>query len=66
MQLELNREEIELLRGLVERELEGINPEIHHSATAQKREELRDQRSALRRLLQRIAHSGAQSAAVNA
>lgn len=47
---ELDQDEIRELHRLVLRELEEINPEIHHSQTSGMRTELRSQRDTLRNL----------------
>ena len=66
MQIDLNEKEAGLLRKLVECELEEINPEIRHSATSGKRDELREVRRLLRGLLGRIPHSEERRGVVNA
>ncbi len=50
MQIELTPEEVEVLRKLIEHEVAEINPEIHHTATASLRDELKLYRTALNSL----------------
>ncbi len=67
MTIELTPEETEVLRNLLEQELDELNPEIHHTWMRGYREDLKDYRTTVRRLHDRLAapaESGtAQSAA---
>ncbi|MBK9118638.1 MAG: hypothetical protein IPM18_03405 [Phycisphaerales bacterium] len=54
MQIELNPEEIRVLRVLIENEIKGINPEIHHTGSAEMRDELKAHRDTLQKLLARL------------
>jgi len=55
MTIELDTEEAEILRRLLEHEILELTPEIRHTRTAGFREELRNYREILKRLHQRIA-----------
>ena len=54
MKYELDQKEVDLLRHLVERELDEINPEIRRSATMKTRIELRQDREILRGIADRL------------
>lgn len=67
MEVELDKKEVGVLVKLIQRELEEINPEIHHSATSAMRNELREDRNTLRHLLGRLhIESTARSAGISA
>jgi Spy/CpxP family protein refolding chaperone len=54
MNLELTPEQVQVLRKLIEREIQQINPEIHHTGTAAMRDELKEYREALRAINARL------------
>jgi hypothetical protein len=54
MKLELTPEQVEVLRKLIEHEISGINPEIHHTGKAALRDELKHHREVLQKLLAQL------------
>ena len=54
MALQLNDEEVAIVRRLIESELAQLNPEIQHTATTAVRDELRQLQLALQALLARV------------
>ena len=54
MEIELSEKEMTIILQLVEAELAELNPEIRHSATSAMRERLRDERTVLRGLYDRL------------
>lgn len=55
MNIELNADEIEVLKKLITHEIEEINPEIHHTGKASLRDELKRNREVLQSLLKRLS-----------
>jgi hypothetical protein len=51
----MSPEELEVLKNLITRELETINPEIHHTGSAAMRDELKEKRNVLQQLLARLS-----------
>ena len=54
MTLELKPEEAALLAFLVQRELEELGPEIHHTRTSTYRQDLKERKNVLTGLLERL------------
>lgn len=55
--LEFSQREAEVLRSLIRERLEELGPEIHHTRTAEVKDELKDLRSELRSLLSRLSQT---------
>jgi len=55
MTVDLTREEIEILRSLVDQRLAEIGPEIHHTATAAYRDSLKELRKQLLSMHKRLS-----------
>ncbi len=54
MMLEIAKQESDLLLELVNREIDGLGPEIHHTSRVGFRHELEDKRRALLELRERL------------
>ena len=54
MLIELNAEEVDIVRRLVETRLKELGPEIHHTRSNDFKDALKDLRSKLERLEQRL------------
>lgn len=54
MTIEFTPEEVGLLHDLVERRVEELGPEIHHTWSSEYKQELRQLRDALQHLLERL------------
>lgn len=55
MQIELNADEINLIRGLIRHRIEELGPEIHHTRTPDYHDSLKDERAQLRAIQERLA-----------
>ncbi len=55
MNIDLGRGEIEILQGLLEKELDEIRSEVHHTQAREYREGLKEREEAIRRLLEKMA-----------
>lgn len=55
MVIELNQEEVDLLKALVEARVRGLGPEIHHTSARDFRDALERMREDLIQLLARLA-----------
>ena len=54
MILELNNEEVEILKVLIQSRIAAIGPEIHHTDTFDYRDFLKERRDVLTRMLERL------------
>ena len=54
MNIELSSEEVEALKSLLHSEIGEINPQIHHSATYAKRDELKEHRQILQKIYKQL------------
>jgi hypothetical protein len=59
MKIELTPEEVANIRALIERRIEELGPEIHHTRTLEYREELKKLRDQLQGLAQRLSQAAA-------
>lgn len=57
MMLEFSQRDAEILRSLIRERLEELGPEIHHTRTAEMKDELKDLRTELRSLLSRLSET---------
>ena len=55
MVIELNQEEVDLLKALVEARVRGLGPEIHHTSARDFRDSLERMRDDLIQLLERLS-----------
>jgi len=54
MVIELNQEEVDMLKALVEARVRGLGPEIHHTCSRDFRDSLERTREVLAQLLERL------------
>ena len=54
MHIELSTEERDMLVRLIEREIHELGPEIRHTQTSSYRDDLKGDKQALRKLLERL------------
>jgi len=57
--VELTREEVEILRDLVDERVSDLGPEIHHTRSREYYDMLKRTREQLRELLQRLSQAAA-------
>lgn len=55
MVIELNKEEFDLLKALVDARVRGLGPEIHHTHSRDFRDSLERMREVLAQLLERLS-----------